>query len=159
MAEPLPGGLFSNQRETNLASTVVMIEDVLIELGHFVNDCRDPLAGALPSWRIVKGSATVRISLLDRPEFTHLRVASAVLHLDEQVDRRALFAHLLEVNAELCGAAFALRGDQVIIVVERSTLDLDRSEVMELIDRVRHYADDYDDRLAGRFGGTMGGDL
>jgi len=152
-------GLFENQREINLASTISMIEDVLVELGHFVNECRADGAGAIRSWRVRKGSATVRISLLDRPDFTHLRIASAVMHIDAAVPRVALYGHLLEKNAELTGAAFALRGDTVILQSERSTLDLDRSEVLDLITRVTKYADDLDDTLVDRFGGALGGEL
>jgi hypothetical protein len=152
-------GLFDNQREINLASTITMIEDVLVELGHFLNDCRADAAGAIRSWRVVKGSATVRISLYERADFTHVRIASAVMHLDGAVPRVALFTHLLEKNVELTGAAFALRGDTVLLQTERSTLDLDRSEVLDLITRVTRYADDLDDALVERFGGVLGGDL
>ena len=152
-------GLFDNQREINLASTITMIEDVLVELGHFLNDCRADAAGSIRSWRVVKGSATVRISLLERADFTHVRIASAVMHLDAAVPRVALFTHLLEKNAELTGAAFALRGDTVLLQTERSTLDLDRSEVLDLITRVTRYADDLDDALVERFGGELGGEL
>ena len=157
--EASSSGLFGNQREVNLTSTVMMIEDVLLELGYFLNECRDDVPGLRRSWRIRKGSATVRISLVDRDDFTHLRVASAVLTIDEAVDRGALFANLLAHNIELCGAAFAVRGDTVLVVSERSTLDLDRSEVLELVSRVTAYADDHDDMLVARFGGTLGGDL
>jgi hypothetical protein len=149
--------LFSNQREVNLSSTVAMIEDVLVELGHFLNQCRDDRPGAIRSWKVHKGSATVRISLIEGADFTHLRVAAPVLTVAATADRAALFAHLLEVNRELCSAAFALAGDQVLIVSERSTLDLDRSEVMDAVARVQRYADDYDDALVADFGGTLGG--
>ncbi|MCE9572733.1 MAG: YbjN domain-containing protein [Deltaproteobacteria bacterium] len=152
-------GLFDNQREVNLTSTITMIEDVLVELGHFLNDCRDDRAGSIRSWRVRKGSATVRISLVDRPDFTHVVIASAVMKLDGAVDRDALFTHLLRENAELTGAAFALAGDVVLLRTERSTLDLDRSEVQDLIARVQTYADDHDDRLVAIFGGTLGGEL
>jgi hypothetical protein len=152
-------GLFENQREINLASTITMIEDVLVELGHFVNDCRADAPGAIRSWRVRKGSATVRISLLERPDFTHLRIASAVMHIDAAVPRVALYTHLLEKNAELTGAAFALRADTVLLQSERSTLDLDRSEVLDLITRVTKYADELDDTLVERFGGAIGGEL
>jgi hypothetical protein len=152
-------GLFENQREINLASTTTMIEDVLVELGHFLNDCRADVEGAIRSWRVRKGSATIRISLLVRPDFTHVRISSAVMRLDGAVPRVALFTHLLEKNAELTGAAFALRGDTVLLQSERSTLDLDRSEVQDLIARVTKYADDLDDALVDRFGGELGGDV
>jgi len=149
-------GLFENQREINLTSTTAMIEDTLVELGHFLNDCRADVDGAIRSWRVRKGSATVRISLLERPDFTHVRISSAVLQLDPSVPRVALFTYLLEKNADLTGAAFALRGDVVLLFAERSTLDLDRSEILELIRRVTTYADDHDDALVAKFGGKMG---
>jgi hypothetical protein len=150
--------LFGNQREVNLASTVAMIEDVLVELGHFLNQCRDDREGAIRSWKVHKGSATVRISVIDGDDFSHLRVAAPVMTLAATTDRAALFGHLLELNRELCGAAFAVAGPQVMIVSERSTLDLDRSEVMDTIARVQRYADDHDDGLVADFGGALGGD-
>src|SRR5262245_57369444 len=154
----MTSGLFANQREVNLASTVAMIEDVLVELGHFLNQCRDDRAGALRSWKVSKGSAVVRISVIEGDDFTHIRVAAPVMVIGATTDRTNLYGHLLEVNRELCGAAFALRGDQVMIISERSTLDLDRSEVMDVIARVQRYADDHDDALVATHGGTIGGD-
>lgn len=144
--------LFANQRETNLQSTIALIDEVLGELGHDPKSCRVDDN----TWRIRKGSAMTSATLVSRTEFTHLRVASVVMTLDDKVDRPDLYAHLLDLNATLCGAAFAVQGDQVLLVSERSTLDLDRSEVRELIKRVTTYADDHDDVLVARFGGTMG---
>lgn len=148
--------LFANQRETNLHSTVSLIEEVLTELGHDATASRHAEPAALHAWRIRKGSALTRVSLISRTEFTHVRVCAIVMTLDDKVDRTALHAHLLDLNAGLCGAAFATQGDQVLLLAERSTLDLDRSEVRELIRRVTTYADDHDDVLVSRFGGVMG---
>jgi hypothetical protein len=149
--------LFANQRETNLASTVALVEEALVELGHPSPDSRIDDRSALHAWRITKGSSVSRITLIHRSEFTHLRICSTVMTLDAAVDRAALFAHLLDLNAGLCGAAFATDGDRVLLVGERSTLDLDRSEVLELIRRVTTYADEHDDVLVARFGGALGG--
>jgi hypothetical protein len=44
----------------------------------------------------------------------------------------------------------------VLLVGERSTLDIDRSEVLDLIRRITTYADEHDDVLVARFGGAMG---
>jgi hypothetical protein len=149
----VPSALFANQRETNLASTVVLVEQVLADLG---DGGPAPLAGALHAWELRRGSASARVALVHRAEFTHIRVSATVMTLDERVDRGALFAHLLELNAGLCGAAFASEGDHVLLVSERSTLDLDRSEVSELVRRVSTYADEHDDVLVARFGGRIG---
>jgi hypothetical protein len=151
--------LFANQREVNLTSTVAMIEDVLVELGHFLNECRDDLDGAIRSWKVKKGSAEVRISLVHRDDFTHFRIAAPVMTLGARTDKVALYTHLLELNRELCGAAFALLDDLVLIVAERSTLDLDRSEVMDVVARIQKYADDHDDILAAQYGGARGGEI
>jgi Putative bacterial sensory transduction regulator len=148
--------LFANQRETNLASTVQLVEAALAELGHPAPHSRSKDAGALHAWRIPKGSAITRVTLVNRSEFPHLRVCAIVMTVDDRVDRPALHAHLLELNASLCGAAFATDGDHVLVLGERSTLDLDRSEVLDLLRRVTTYADDHDDLLVARFGGTLG---
>jgi type III secretion system-like peptide-binding chaperone len=149
-------GLFANQRETNLASTLALVEAVLAELGHSAPASRVKDANALQAWQIPKGSSITRITLIHRTEFTHLRVCATVMTLDRAVDRPALFAHLLDLNANLCGVAFATAGDQILLLAERSTLDLDRSEVLELIRRVTTYADEHDDVLVARFGGRLG---
>src|SRR5580692_7031031 len=128
--------LFANQREANLASTITLVEDVLGELYGPPPRRIDGVAPLLHAWRVEQGSAVATIGLIARPEFTHLRVSSVVITLDDKVDRRALFAHLLELNTNLCGNAFALEGDRVLLVAERSTLDLDRSELVELVKRV-----------------------
>lgn len=152
----MPSGLFANQRETNLASTVSLVEAVLVELGHPSPASRIEDRSALHSWEIPKGSSLTRITLIHRSEFTHLRVCAVVMTLDPKVDRTSLFGHLLDLNAGLCGAAFATDGDRVLLVGERSTLDLDRSEVFDLIKRVTTYSDEHDDVLVARFGGRLG---
>jgi hypothetical protein len=148
--------LFANQRETNLASAVALVEQALGELGHAPAESRRKEAGAVHAWRIVTGSASTRVTLTQRSAFPHLRVSAVVMTLDDRVDRAALFAHLLELNASLCGAAFATEGDHVLLVSERSTLDLDRSEVLDALQRVASYADQHDDVLVARFGGRVG---
>jgi hypothetical protein len=142
--------LFANQRETNLASTVAVVEEVLASRGH-VERLDD--TSALHAWKI---GVQARLALLHRSEFTHIRVEAIVMTLDAQVDRGKLFAELLDSNAQLTGAAFATAHDRVLLVSERSTLDLDRSEVTELIARVLDYAEHYGPALVARHGGVRG---
>jgi hypothetical protein len=148
--------LFANQRETNLASTVALVEHALVELGHDPAASRLSAPGTAHAWRIVRGSAVTHVSVVQRSTFSHLRVSAVVMTLDAAVDRATLFAHLLELNAGMCGAAFATGGDQVLLLSERSTLDLDHSEVLDVIERVTSYADEHDDVLVARHGGRLG---
>ena len=152
--------LFANQRETNLASTTALIEECLTELGyHPPETSRIDLAGALQAWRVQKGSAIAVIALYARTEFTHMRISAVVMTLDDKVDRAALYEYLLTLNVELCGNAFAVDRDRVLLVAERTTLDLDRSEIVDLIKRVTTNADHHDDQLVAKFGGTLGGPI
>jgi hypothetical protein len=148
--------LFANQRETNLASTVALIEEVLREQGHDPGRARISVDGAPHAWQVKTGSAITRITVFPTPDFMHLRVRSVVMTIDDSVDRAALFQHLLEKNCDLWGAAFGLELDHVVLVAERSTLDIDRSEVADMIRRVTTYADDHDDALVAKFGGRLG---
>jgi hypothetical protein len=148
--------LFANQRETNLTSTIALVEEVLREQGHDPGASRVAVQGAANAWQIRTGSAVTQVTVFPTPDFTHLRVRSVVMTIDAGVNVRALYQHLLERNAELWGAAFALELDKVVLVSERSTLDLDRSEVADMIRRVTTYADDHDDALVAKFGGRLG---
>jgi hypothetical protein len=150
-------GLFANQRESNLTSTIALIEEVLTELGHDPATARESHTTALHAWRIITGSAATVVSLVNRTQFPHLRVCSVVMTINDKVERGLLHQALLDLNATLCGAAFATDGDRVLMLSERSTLDLDKSEVRDLIKRVTTYADDHDDMLVQHYGGTMGG--
>ncbi|MBP6628206.1 MAG: YbjN domain-containing protein [Kofleriaceae bacterium] len=152
----MPSALFANQRETNLASAITMVEDVLIERGLFLGGAVIEQPGALRAWRFTSGSASITVALLDRPRFSHLRVEAGVLTIDDRVDLPALFADLLARNRDLAGAAFALDGRRVLLVSERTTLDLDRSEVQHLIATLAAAADAADDELVARHGGTRG---
>ena len=148
--------LFANQREANLQSTVALVEEVLEELGHVPSKSRIDDPTALHAWRIETGSAVTKVALTAHAEFTHVRMWAIVMTLDSNVDRAALFSHLLALNSQLCGAAFATEGDRVLLATERSTLDLDRSEILDPVRRVTTYADQYDDMLVARFGGRLG---
>src|ERR1041385_7062876 len=107
--------LFANQRETNQQSMVALIEEVLGELGHDPAASRGTEPQTLNAWRIQKGSALTRVTLIPRTEFTHLRVCSVVMTIDGKVDRPALHQKLLELNSTLCGAAFAIDEDDHVL--------------------------------------------
>jgi hypothetical protein len=154
--------LFSNKQESNLRSCILMVESVIRSLGHSPEGTRVEPQGPLPAWRVRKGSALVTVSI-DRDEEPGsdnlLRVVAPVMILDKAVNRVALFRRLLELNAgELKGVAFALERDRVLLVAERSTVDLDLSEVHDLVARVEDYADTYDDALVAEFGGQIAGE-
>jgi hypothetical protein len=146
-------GLFDNEREANRSSCVAMIERVLSELGHQPDAIR---SGTELCWNFFHGSASVRVSLVDRDDFLHMRVVAPVMRTDDEVDLLKLYRRLLGLHAEdVCGASFATCDNEIQLVSERSTIDLDLSEVYDIIKRVRDYADHYDNLLVDEFGGQL----
>jgi hypothetical protein len=158
MAETEPQAvLFADEIGANLISTAELVEDALHELGHDPEACRADAPGARRGWTCSHGSAHVTIALVDREDYLHLRVSASIMRPDDKVDTHRLYRRLLTLNAvSVHGAAFAAHLDEIKLITERSTIDLDKSEVKDLISRVCRYADRYDDQLVEEFGGTRG---
>ena len=133
-----------------------MIEDVIAARGHALSEARIPQAES-PAWWIRQGDVLLFVRLSARADHNYLRVYAPVLKLDDnsaKINETALFRHLLEQNgAETMGAAFALEGGQIVLTAERTTQDLDRSEVEDLVTRVAEYANAHASDLVERFGG------
>ena len=150
-------GLFENQVAVNIESTTAMIEDVLVELGHVVDKSRVEYPECERAWRISKGSATIEIALLVRQDTGWVQVSASVMTPNAKTDQPALWRKALLLNAERPAiASFALHGDTVVLIGQRPTIDLDRSEVLALIETVSTDADHYDDELVREFGGRRG---
>jgi hypothetical protein len=154
--------LFSNKQESNLRSCIQMVEDVITSLGHTPDESRAETDGLMPAWQVCRGSAWVTVAIAGTEgdeQSNHLQVAARVMVVDDTVDRVRLFQRLLELNVdEIKGAAFGLEGDTIMLILERSTIDLDPSEVHDAIARVEEYADKWDDLLVREFGGKRAGD-
>jgi len=142
--------LFSNRQESNLRSCIGMIEDVIENLGHAPDQSRVETEDVWPAWRIQKGSAQVNIEIRGRGDDNVLRVSAPLLPLSGAKDPGKLCRRLLELNArDVTGAAFALDDGKVVVTAERSTVDLDRSEAMDIVRRVVDYAVHYLATLPG----------
>jgi hypothetical protein len=150
--------LFANQREANIRSTIALIETILSKLGHGAAMIRAPQSGTLSAWHVGHGSASIAIDLINKQPFPHLRVCATIMTLNDQVaNRSGLSEFLLAENVLLMGSAFALIDNRVLLIAQRSTLDVDYSEIMDITTHVMHTADHYDDILVNKFGGQRGG--
>lgn len=120
----------------------------------------DPAQSALPArgdgrvaWSIAKGSVEVYVVIEGDDTSKTLRVFAPVLTVPPD-NVMLLYRRLLELNGEgLSGCAFGLRGDKVILGVERTAQGIDRDAVRDLILLVAHHADHFDDELTHGFGG------
>jgi hypothetical protein len=152
--------LFENQQETNLRACVEMIEAVLAASGVEPARARISADEGSSAWGLTRGSAQVFIFLSSGDDGQNLlQVVAPVMRPASDATAR-LYSHLLELNAnELTGAAFGLRGPDVVLTADRNTVGLDRVEVEEMICRIGEYADHYDDALTAEFGGRRHSDL
>jgi hypothetical protein len=132
---------------------VTLVEETITALGI------DPVASTLPSdpdgprrFALRRGSAQLVVAVhppAPGMEQGTLRVVAPVIRIPREDRQLTLFRRLLEANAqELVGVAFALAGDDVVVVAERSLQDLDSSEVQAMIRTVGSSADRFDDELA-----------
>src|SRR5579863_3635564 len=152
--------LFDNRQETNLKTCEQMVEAVLVARGLDANRHRIESDGG-PAWGMTAGSAEIFIFLTagkDGDNFIQV-VSPVMTPPQEELAQPKLLRKLLELNAgSMTGAAFGLRGDEVVITTDRSTVGLDPVEVEEMIRRVSEYADHYDDALTDEFGGIRHAD-
>lgn len=145
----------AQSHDEDFVATQTMIERVIRGLGLDPDKNRQPSTDPRRrAWKIRRGSASVYVLLTETDHGSFLQVVSPLLKLPAQ-EILPLLRRLLEANGgQLYGAAFGLKGDQVVLSADRSTVDLDEGEVGAMIKTVGRYADEYDDLLIAEYGGT-----
>jgi Putative bacterial sensory transduction regulator len=141
--------LFSNKQEANLRSCIRMIEDALKSLGHPPDNSRSESDDDMPAWRVESGGVRVDVHLGITDEKNVLRVMATVATVPPGGGEARIFRKLLELNAdEVKSVAFGLVGNDIVLVSERSTIDLDPSEVEDILRRIEKFAAHYAGVLA-----------
>ena len=146
----------TEKQDNDRKRVVELVETHLTAEGLELEKIRLKTKDGHPAWAFTQGSAAVRVHLIPAPDdrpYNYFQVVAPVLVLPDE-KKEELFENLLRLNAdELWMCAFALRGDHVLITADRTSVDLDRSEVVEMIERVAAYADKFDDELVEKYGG------
>jgi len=151
--------LFGEKREANLKATQKLIESVIRDLGLDPDGSRlEGTESGRLAWGVRCGSAAVYVFLSVGDKENFIEVLAPVMKIPEQ-NILPLYRRLLELNCEeLSGAAFGVKGEDVVLTIDRSTTDIDRTEVQSMITVIGEYADQYDDELVGEFGGLRHSD-
>ena len=151
--------LFSNKPEANYRASIKMVESIFQELGIPVQETRigdeniQEATREHVGWVVMKGSAEVYVFIYRGEKDNFIHVYSPVLSLPER-NLLQLFRRLLDLNGVgQMGVAFGLKANNVVLSIYRTTTDLDRSEVREMIINIGEHADYYDDILVNEFGG------
>lgn len=141
-----------------MKATREMVERVITEIGLIPDDNKLETDDGSVAWGLMRGSAQVFIFIRpgdNEQEFNSIQIVAPILKVPEaRSNQSVLFEKLLELNAsEITGAAFGLKEGTVVILTDRSTEDLDRSEVKDMILRIGYFADHFDDALVSQYGG------
>jgi hypothetical protein len=114
--------------------------------------------GARPLWAFQSGSAQIEMSLTELTSGEpSLEIWSPLVYVPER-NRQALFEYLLRENVHLSDVAFAVEGDQVVIVASRDADEVSPETIKRLVTRLANAADEFDDELSKLFGVKMVGD-
>lgn len=152
---------FGDQAGNDVERAVALVEQTIRGLGIDPAASRSQREGHV-AFALRRGSARILVAV--HPPSGELsegriRVVAPVVRMPPPENEVGLFRRLLEINAsELVGAAFAISGDEVVVVSERSVRDLDGSEVNSMIRNVGRVADRYDDELANEYGAQRSSD-
>ncbi|MCB9591256.1 MAG: YbjN domain-containing protein [Sandaracinaceae bacterium] len=140
---------------------IALVEKTIEALGIDPGASRKQREGHV-AYALRRGSARILIAVHSPAgELTEgrIRVVAPCVVLPPEDRQLGLLRHLLVANAtDLVGAAFAVSGDEVVVVAERSVRDLDASEVDTMIRSVGRVADRYDDELSKAFSLTRSSD-
>src|SRR5262245_30944 len=150
-------GMFGAQdAKGNFERTVKLVETVIQGFGLDAQKNRLQTNDGSTAWALMRGSAEVLIFLNPAKEANqpnYIRVVAPVWRLPEQ-NLQVIYRKLLELNArDLWGTAFGLMAPQqnpnvvdAVLVTERTTTDLDRGEVEEILQNIGAAADFFDDK-------------
>ncbi|MBU1239623.1 YbjN domain-containing protein [Myxococcota bacterium] len=147
-----------NKTGLSFEECVEMVEEIIkqdLELDPLQNRIGN-MGHDIAMWGLTRGSATVYTVLNKVPTTNYIQVFSPIIKITGE-GSAALYLKLLQLNSspELCNAAFAVKDTNVVLKSDRTTQDLSRAELLEMIMRIGKLADKYDDKLLEEFGGEM----
>ncbi|MCH2022340.1 MAG: YbjN domain-containing protein [Saprospiraceae bacterium] len=103
-------------------------------------------------WTVQRGEYTIWIDVWkDEPnQVAYLQVVAHVMDIPEEA-QSVLFRELLQINLELCGIAFAVHGEKVVLKGTRFAEGLDSEEAYGMIMLISKYVSNFSPKLRLRY--------
>ena len=133
----------------NLQHYYEIIENCIRSLSVDPAQCRGEKPG---QWDLKKGSANVWIDIW-RPEGTaegYFQAMAPVVKIPP-TNHELFFREILEISHQLYGVAMTLYEDWIYVKTVRELQDLSQNEAMAMLNRIGHYADEFDDVLQRKY--------
>lgn len=140
-------------RAAKIEEYVPLINEIINNLGVDPATCYNERKKA---WHLKKGKAEVELTMfsIKRDNGTaddYIEVASPVFNSvkDNGID---FFKKLLKINNTSIGVKFALdNDDKVWLLVQRELVDLDRNEIITMLERIGNFSNDMQKQLKEEF--------
>lgn len=108
---------------------------------------------------LTRGSAKLYVIISYDDQGAWVQVISPILGLPPEGKRLACYEELLKLNAgSLVNCALGIEGEKICISSDRSTKDIQVSELQDMVLCVSKFADDLDNRLSEEFDCVLLGD-
>ncbi|MDF1663421.1 MAG: hypothetical protein P1V97_16745 [Planctomycetota bacterium] len=101
---------------------------------------------------LTRGSAKLYLIISYDDQGAWVQVISPILGLPSEEKKLACYEELLKLNAgSLINCALGIEGEKICISSDRSTKDIQVSELQDMVLCVSKFADDLDNRLSEEF--------
>ena len=103
-------------------------------------------------WTLHRGNYSIWIDVWNDPveEVTYLQVIAPVMDIPDE-SQEVLFKELLQINVQLCGIAFAVHGEKVVLKGTRVAEGLDMEEAYAMIMLISKYVGNFAPMLLKRY--------
>lgn len=103
-------------------------------------------------WTLHRGNYSIWVDVWNDPieEVSYLQVIAPVMEIPEE-SQEVLFKELLQINVQLCGVAFAVHGEKVVLKGTRVAEGLDMEEAYAIIMLVSKYVSNFSPMLLKRY--------
>lgn len=103
-------------------------------------------------WTLHRGKYTIWIDVWNDPveKVAYLQVVAPVMEIPEE-SQTVLFRDLLQINLQLCGIAFSVHGEKVVLKGTRVAEGLDVEEAHAMIMLISKYVSNFSPILLKRY--------
>jgi len=133
----------------NLKKYYSTVEQAIIKIGLDPTKFRGEQEG---EWTLHRGEYTIWIDVWNDPveKVAYLQVVAPVIEIPEE-SQAVLFRDLLQINLQLCGIAFSVHGEKVVLKGTRVAEGLDVEEAHAMIMLISKYVSNFSPILLQRY--------
>lgn len=133
----------------NLKKYYSTVEQAITKIGLDPTKFRGEQEG---EWTLHRGEYTIWIDVWNDPveKVAYLQVVAPVMEIPEE-SQTVLFRDLLQINLQLCGIAFSVHGEKVVLKGTRVAEGLDVEEAHAMIMLISKYVSNFSPILLKRY--------